>query len=894
MDGKIKRAEAAVKKAEKVKVDYTADDADILEAEKAKKEAVETARKELDLYTDIKKAMTAKKVSENVDDERGNVPQEQPQTEAQNEAVRKFMEAPKVEGRRGSITLPNGEKIKGRYVAVPAMSLVPSHDPFNSYKPHEGAPLDANGHTVNDRDYATDKDAQQVTDAMGRDYGGQAISDIPVVNPDGRVISGNGRTMAGQLAAKNGTDGKYVEARNENAEGFGMKAEDLDKLDHARIVFIPDEPLPYDSATFAKFNRSREKSQSNTQQAISISKKLSSDEVGAIVSEIDGQGSLDAFFNNPKAINDLVKTLVQKGVIGQNEVAALLDADGERLSPQGKEFVKNLLLGGIFKEETISMMGIDNQLKNKVVNGIRSVIENMKLGEYSLRDEIDNAIQLLYNAKRSKMNVSDYLRQDDAFDESAREKYSQVAQALAQALEGNTALFRDLMREYNDVAKVRSTGESDMFGENLSREELVKQFLEISKIIKENDIKLYGKDERLKEGEGGNHAASDEEPAKETGGGNGEEKPTETQQQVDEAVKKVATEITEQTGVEVVTDEKKAEERIKEAEGGDIKKMSFGEPYDYEQYPLGRVEPGLADKKVDVVTTDSNHGFKNYNEAKTWAKGNISKTYTNEETGGKGDVRISNTAIDKFLSQSAVDKSDSKDVHMAVLKVLPEVLRTSIDVETHPDFVKGENGKRRPENGVNKDVLVHRCYGAVTIDGRIYRVKITLKEDVRNKKLPHNTHSYEATKIELLEGTLVKPEGDNPNTNNSITGAKLLENVGMSYNPSEKVLDLSKIRFFRTKDGEVYGFTDGDRIYLDTKKMKPETPLHEYTHLWSEALRRRNPKEWENVKSLFDKVEGLKEEVKKLYPELEGDDLYDEMIATFSGREGTKKLEDVV
>ena len=104
----------------------------------------------------------------------------------------------------------------------------------------------------------------------------------------------------------------------------------------------------------------------------------------------------------------------------------------------------------------------------------------------------------------------------------------------------------------------------------------------------------------------------------------------------------------------------------------------------------------------------------------------------------------------------------------------------------------------------------------------------------------------------------------------------------------------TKKRLFRTKDGEVYGFTDGDRIYLDTKKMKPETPLHEYTHLWSEALRRRNPKEWENVKSLFDKVEGLKEEVKKLYPELEGDDLYDEMIATFSGREGTKKLEDVV
>ncbi len=106
--------------------------------------------------------------------------------------------------------------------------------------------------------------------------------------------------------------------------------------------------------------------------------------------------------------------------------------------------------------------------------------------------------------------------------------------------------------------------------------------------------------------------------------------------------------------------------------------------------------------------------------------------------------------------------------------------------------------------------------------------------------------------------------------------------------------EVNPIKQFRSKDGEVYGFTDGEKIYLDTKRMKPETPLHEYTHLWSEALKRVNPKEWENVKKLFDEVDGLKEEVQKLYPELKSDDLYDEMIAVYSGREGTKKLEDVV
>lgn len=222
-------------------------------------------------------------------------------------------------------------------------------------------------------------------------------------------------------------------------------------------------------------------------------------------------------------------------------------------------------------------------------------------------------------------------------------------------------------------------------------------------------------------------------------------------------------------------------------------KHRLGEPYDYEKYPLGRVEPNLATKEAKIVHADVSHGFKNYKEAKNWAKQNIAKVYSADETGNKGEVRISNSAIDKFLSQSAVDKSDTKDVHLSVLKVLPEVLKESIDAETHPDFLKGANGKRSAENGMNKDVLVHRCYGAVDIDGKVYRVKITLKEDLRDKSFPHVTHSYEATKIELLAGTWENPsKSPSPNTNNSISGAILLKNVEMSYDKGKKLLDESE------------------------------------------------------------------------------------------------------
>lgn len=264
-----------------------------------------------------------------------------------------------------------------------------------------------------------------------------------------------------------------------------------------------------------------------------------------------------------------------------------------------------------------------------------------------------------------------------------------------------------------------------------------------------------------------------------------------------------------ESGMEVITDEE-AGQRVLDEASGKVRQMSFGEPYDYAAYPYGRVEPNLAEKEVNVVAADANHGFNNYKEAKTWAKQNVSKSYNDKETGGKGNVRISNAAIDKFLSQSAVDKSDSKDVHMAVLKVLPGLLKTSIDVETHLDFIKGEDGKRNAENGINKDVLVHRCYGAVSLDGELYRVKITLKEDPRDLSFPHVTHSYEATKIELLAGTWENRKSPSPNTSNSITAAKLLENVGMSYNPGEKVLAASEKRSANIREQRVYHGSGAD------------------------------------------------------------------------------------
>lgn len=510
VDGQIQKAEKALKDAEKMKVDYTAEPNDIMEQEALKNQTIEAAKKQLDHAQNIKKAMTAKKVAETV----GKTEQAEDAHEAGSVAAQKFVNAPRLVGNKRTRMLADGEtKIRGHYEIVPAESLTPSHDVNNGYKKSEGFPTDAEGRTVNDRDYEHDKAAQQNTDQIARKYNGMAIEQVPVVSDEGIVYDGNGRTMAGQKAAKDGTDGEYINDLLENAENFGFTREQIEQsgIEHPRLVLVTDERLPYDTATFSKFNRNEKKTQSNTEQAVAKAKSLTSDEVGAIVAEIEGNGSLDAFFNNSKAINDLVKTLVDKGIIGQNEVAQMMDSP-ERLSAQGREYVKNLLLGSIFKPETIRMLGIDSTVKNKAINAIRSVMDNMKLGDYSLRDEIDQAIQLLYEARQGGNKVDTLLRTPDMFGEDAAKRYPSISQMMALALEGKVADFRDLLDEYNRIAAARNTGEGSIFEAAPTKEELINEYLNFKK------WQDYGTGHS--ENEGGNDVSGVEEPQQEASGGN--------------------------------------------------------------------------------------------------------------------------------------------------------------------------------------------------------------------------------------------------------------------------------------------------------------------------------------------------------------------------------------
>ena len=102
--------------------------------------------------------------------------------------------------------------------------------------------------------------------------------------------------------------------------------------------------------------------------------------------------------------------------------------------------------------------------------------------------------------------------------------------------------------------------------------------------------------------------------------------------------------------------------------------------------------------------------------------------------------------------------------------------------------------------------------------------------------------------------------------------------------------DVKNLNEFKTSKGEIWGFTTDGKIYLDPTVANAETPIHEYTHIWADAIRENNPKEWSNIVG-FMKTTTLWGQIKRDYPELKTeDDVADEVLATYSGKRGAERL----
>ena len=100
-----------------------------------------------------------------------------------------------------------------------------------------------------------------------------------------------------------------------------------------------------------------------------------------------------------------------------------------------------------------------------------------------------------------------------------------------------------------------------------------------------------------------------------------------------------------------------------------------------------------------------------------------------------------------------------------------------------------------------------------------------------------------------------------------------------------------RIDFLRNGD-VVYGAAVGGKILLNADRLNPNTPIHEYTHLWDKACQQKNPELWKRGVELMKQTSLWKEvENDPNYAGLNEDGIAGEVHARLTGNHGEETLE---
>lgn len=158
---------------------------------------------------------------------------------------------------------------------------------------------------------------------------------------------------------------------------------------------------------------------------------------------------------------------------------------------------------------------------------------------------------------------------------------------------------------------------------------------------------------------------------------------------------------------------------------------------------------------------------------------------------GVDRILISRNAKKKLVYQMSNLYNAVRFAYIQAVPHIEELVYNSLLLEEHRDRMKNEEGERLLENYSDRNIeKIQRLYGAFQYNSQLYRVKTTIQvfKEAQGTSIHHG---YDITEIELLNPKTATPKEGRlqPLNNNSISLAKLLNNVELSYEPNVKLLD---------------------------------------------------------------------------------------------------------
>lgn len=463
-------------------------------AKKITKKTVNNNKKEAEKY---------KKLQEQLKEAESKEKQEAGKKSKNLSDIRKHYETSKsITGRKKTVTLPNGDRIKCHYKLVEAETPTASHDEI-TFSPTQGFPQNENGKNINDRDYFNDRDAQESVRKIASNFNSLALESPPIVTKDGIVISGNNRTMSSKLAARNGTDAKYLSSLKEDIDEYGLDEDDLKEFKNPRLILEVDEEHKgkYTTDEFAVFNKDTKKTMNNVEKAVKLTKTLNADKIKSVADCVNEYETMGELYQDKKGGQRFVEELIKAGVIMDNEKAQYLTSDG-LLNDTGKDFVETVLVGSVLNEDNIR--GCDSaggkKIRQKLVRAILPLIENKGNGkEYSFNNELNEAVSIALTVAKNHdtyPTVRTYLAQGTLFNEKKPDEItSKLAEIIHDEGEKN---FASRMKGLGAGLRDSANGAMDIFLDGVeTKDSLMRRFLDLKKAISEVMENLFYKEKSL-------------------------------------------------------------------------------------------------------------------------------------------------------------------------------------------------------------------------------------------------------------------------------------------------------------------------------------------------------------------------------------------------------------
>lgn len=387
------------------------------------------------------------------------------------QAKQAIEDAPK--GKTVEATTDNGVKFGVQYAIVPADSLITSNN-ASDFSNNEAYPQELQPRDRNRAYMRLQVEKMSGTIEPERITTGTSVNEgAPIVNKEGVVENGNGRTMALARMWRSGNkklQKTYRDYLAKNAVKFGLLSSSLKGIDNPILVRIrTDNNVSVSEVTDSTKGGAQ---LSTAEQALQDSKKLKDSTLAKY--EQNRLGTID------NAKNAEFVRAVFKDIIPEDELNAYTTTDGS-LSKSGRQRAVNAILAKAYGADPVlfNLVESTDEAYGKIgdaliaaaptIAKLKALASNQTLFEVDLAGEILKAIKFVSNAKANNMAVFDAVSQQSMF---ADYNVDELTKKLALFIDNNKGAkwknIVDMVTVSADViAKKGSPLQGNVFGEEV-------------------------------------------------------------------------------------------------------------------------------------------------------------------------------------------------------------------------------------------------------------------------------------------------------------------------------------------------------------------------------------------------------------------------------------------